>query len=144
MTEAARTRATLSTFARYLCYQAPGVVVLAAALAAAVRFDLVGASMARGLLLVWIAKDLALYPLLKRAYEPSGHGYPSRLVGTLARAREDLAPRGYVGVAGELWRAEVRREDAPIRAGETVVITGAVGMRLLVRRAQGAEIERST
>lgn len=144
MTEDASTRATSSTFARYLRYQAPGLLVLAAALAAAVRYDLVDAPMAAGLLLMWIAKDLALYPLLKRAYEPSGHGYPSRLVGTLATARENLAPRGYVGVAGELWRAEARREDAPIRAGETVVITGAVGTRLLVRRAQGAEVERST
>jgi membrane protein implicated in regulation of membrane protease activity len=144
MTEAASTRATSSTFARYLRFQAPGVIVLAAALAAAIRFELVGASMAGGFLLLWIAKDLALYPLLKRAYEPTGHGYPSRLVGKLARAREDLAPRGYVGVGGELWRAEARGEDVPIRAGETVVITGAVGTRLLVRRAQGAEVERST
>lgn len=144
MTEETSTRATSSTFARYLRYQAPGVVVLAAVLVAAVRFDLVGASTAGGLLLLWVAKDLALYPLLKRAYEPSGHGYPSRLVGKLARARENLAPRGYVGVAGELWRAEARAEDAPIRAGEAVVITGAVGARLLVRRAQGAEVERST
>lgn len=135
---------TSSTFARYLRFQAPGVVVLAAALAAAVRFDLVDASMAGGLLLLWMAKDLALYPLLKRAYEPSGHGYPSRLVGQPARAQENLAPRGYVRVAGELWRAEARREDAPICAGEAVVITGAVGTRLLVRRAQGAEVERST
>jgi membrane protein implicated in regulation of membrane protease activity len=144
MSDEAGSRAKSSTFARYLRFQAPGVFVLAATLSAAARYDLVDAPMAGGLLLVWIAKDLAIYPLLKRAYEPSGHGYPSRLVGTLARAREDLAPRGYVVVAGELWRAEARGGDGPIRAGETVVITGAVGTRLLVRRAQGADVERST
>ena len=144
MTEETRSRVKSSTFARYLRFQAPGVFVLAATLSAAVRYDLVDAPMAGGLLVLWIAKDLAIYPLLKRAYEPSGHGYPSRLVGTRARAREDLAPRGYVVVAGELWRAEARGDDGPIRAGDTVEITGAVGTRLLVRRAHGTEVERST
>lgn len=144
MSERYHDRRTSSTFVRYLAFQAPGTIVLGAALAAAVHYDLVAATMAGGLLLLWIVKDLALYPLLKRAYEPSGHGYPSRLVGRHARAREDLAPRGYVAVGGELWRAEVTGGDGAIAAGETVVITGAVGARLLVRRPQGADVERST
>lgn len=143
MTTRHRSPAASSTFARYLRFQAPGVVVLAAALMAAVRYDLVDLPMAAVLLLLWIAKDLALYPLLKRAYEPSGHGYPSRLIGSSGRAREDLTPNGYVFVAGELWRAEAEDAERPIRAGETVVVTGAVGTRLQVRRCQGAETDRS-
>ncbi len=143
MTKRHRSPAASSTFARYLRFQVPGVVVLAAALAAAVRYDLVDLPVAAGLLLLWIAKDLALYPLLKQAYEPGGHGYPHRLVGSRGLAREDLNPGGYVFVAGELWRAEARDTDRPIRAGETVVVVGAVGTRLLVRRGQGAETDRS-
>jgi membrane protein implicated in regulation of membrane protease activity len=144
MTEEVRKRATSSTFVRYLRFQIPGTVALAAALVAAVRYDLVDVPAAGALQLLWIAKDLVLYPLLKRAYEPGGHGYTSRLLGARALAREDLAPRGYVSVAGELWRAEARDEDGPIRAGERVVVTGAVGTRLLVRRDQGADVDRST
>jgi membrane-bound ClpP family serine protease len=43
-----------------------------------------------------------------------------------------------------LWRAEACAEDRPIAGGETIVVSGAVGTRLVVRRVQGAEVERST
>lgn len=143
MTKRHETPAGSSTFARYIRFQVPGVVVLGAALIAAVRYDLVALPMAVGLLLLWIAKDLALYPLLKRAYEPSGRGYPSRLIGSCGRAREDLTPQGYVFVAGELWRAEAEDAEPPIRAGEAIMVTGAVGTRVRVRRGQGTETDRS-
>ena len=144
MTDDAGSRATSSTFVRYLRFQAPGTVVVAVALVAGVRFDLVDLPAAGGVLCLWIAKDLALYPLLRSAYEPSGGGYPSRLVGSAGRARADLAPRGYVSVAGELWRAECIAGESSIRAGERVVVVGTVGSRLLVRRDQGADTDRST
>ena len=143
MREKARSRTTSSTFVRYLRFQAPGAVVLAAALAAGAHYEVVGAATAVALLLLWIAKDLALYPLLKRAYEPSGHAYPARLVGSRGKAREALDPRGYVMVGGELWRAEAVHEDRPIRAGESIVVTSTVGTRLCVRRAQGVDVDRS-
>jgi membrane protein implicated in regulation of membrane protease activity len=135
---------TSATFFRYLRFQAPGALVLATALAAAAHYGVVAGPTAAGLLLLWIVKDLALYPLLKRAYEPSGHGYPARLVGSRGKASQKLDPKGYVVVAGELWRAEVSAEDRPIAAGETILVTGAVGTRLLVRRAQGDDVARST
>jgi membrane protein implicated in regulation of membrane protease activity len=144
MTNESCRRARSSTFARYLRFQVPATVAVAVALAAAVHYGFVDAATAGVVLLLWVAKDLALYPLLRRAYERGGQGYPSRLVGRSATARQDLAPRGYVLVAGELWRAEAVGEDRPIRAGENVVVTGAVGTRLLVCRAQGADMERST
>lgn len=144
MTHDSRAPTAASTFARYLRFQAPGAFVLAAALAAAVHYDVVAFATAVVLLLIWIAKDLALYPLLKRAYEPTGHGYPATLVGRCGKAKERLDPRGYVLVAGELWRADAPIADAPVEAGETVVVTGATGSRLHVRRAQGEDVERST
>ena len=144
MTDEKSIGSTSSTFARYLRFQAPAAVVVATALVAAVHYGLIAAATAVVVLLLWVAKDLALYPLVRRAYEPGGHGYPARLVGRCATARQALSPKGYVLVAGELWRAEAVGEDRPISAGENVVVTGAVGTRLLVRRAQGADVERVT
>jgi membrane protein implicated in regulation of membrane protease activity len=132
------------TFLRYLAFQLPGAVVVAALLIGAARYEVVQPSTAVALWLLWVAKDLALYPLLKQAYEPSGHGYPARLVDRRGKARETLDPFGYVVVSGELWRAEACAEDRPIAGGETIVVSGAVGTRLVVRRVQGAEVERST
>jgi membrane-bound ClpP family serine protease len=139
----AGSRVTSSTFIRYLGFQVPGTVVVAALSAIAAHYDIVSVATAAGVLCLWIAKDLALYPLLKRAYEPSGHGYPERLIDRRGRAREKLDPLGYVVVAGELWRAEARSKDRPIRKGETVVVTGTVGTRLIVRRLHGDEVARS-
>jgi len=136
--------ATSSTFLRYLSFQIPGAVVVGALLTAAVHYDVFETATAVALWVLWITKDLALYPLLKRAYEPSGHGYPARLVDRCGKAKETLDPLGYVVISGELWRAEACAEDRPIASGETIVVSGAVGTRLVVRRSQGTEFDRST
>jgi membrane protein implicated in regulation of membrane protease activity len=131
-----------ATFVRYALFQSPGALVVMLVLVGAVKSDLLELKTAAGALLLWIAKDLALYPILKRAYDPVDETYTSRLVGREGRARQDLEPRGYVTIGGELWRAEA--EDGAIRAGEVVTVVAAAGARLVVRRSQGAETGRST
>jgi len=55
------------------------------------------------------------------------------LVGTPGKVRSMLNPEGFVWVADELWRA--RSEDgSKVRVGEMVVVTGADGMLLRVKR----------
>ncbi|MBF6599085.1 MAG: nodulation protein NfeD [Dehalococcoidia bacterium] len=58
------------------------------------------------------------------------------LIGRLAVARSDLAPRGFVFVEGERWQAVA--EDAPVRRGEHVVVTAVRGLTLTVRRRPSA------
>jgi membrane-bound serine protease (ClpP class) len=54
------------------------------------------------------------------------------LVGLHGRAREPLAPRGWVFVHGELWQAEA---PEPIAAGSEVVVDAVRGLVLQVRPA---------
>jgi membrane-bound serine protease (ClpP class) len=52
------------------------------------------------------------------------------MVGTIARAKTDLAPRGKVFVQGEIWDAI---SDEPIREGEEVEVESIHGLTLTVR-----------
>jgi membrane protein implicated in regulation of membrane protease activity len=132
------------TLRRYAILQVPAALAVGAILIAGVRMAWLDAPTALILFVLWVLKDVALYPLVRNAYEARDQDQAARLVGRIARAREDLAPIGYVLLAGELWRAEAIEADAPIRAGERVRIESVDGLRVRVSRAQGAETLRST
>ena len=119
----------MKAWQRYLVFQLPGLGLLAILLTAATYwFSLpIWASAVGGLL--WIAKDAALYPLLKRAYEDSKSTGTASLVGCLGTAQEDLSPKGLVRIGPELWRAV---SVAPVGAGQQVRVTGSDGMTLRV------------
>ena len=70
-----------------------------------------------GAFLLFVIKDLLLYPLLRKSYESSPTIGADQLVGLWGVAQEQIDPRGYVHVRGELWRAETESSDKPISAG---------------------------
>jgi membrane protein implicated in regulation of membrane protease activity len=81
--------------------------------------------------LLWIAKDVILYPLVWRAYDwrsPPGDG----LIGERGVARCDLSPIGYVHVRGELWRAQLKDDRSTIQTGQPVKISAREGLTLTV------------
>ena len=51
------------------------------------------------------------------------------MVGTIALAQTDVAPKGRVFVHGEIWEAV---SDEPIREGEEAKIKGVSGLTLKV------------
>ncbi len=55
------------------------------------------------------------------------------LVGAEGVVQVDLNPSGIVLAGSESWSAVA--EDAPIRAGERVIVSGVEGVKLIVRRA---------
>lgn len=123
----------MSTLAKYLLFQVPGWV-LAAIILSALRYWIgIPGWVALGLFSLWVLKDLAMYPLLRTAYESNIKTGVSKLVGAKGLAEEELAPSGYVRVRGELWRAEIDPNDAPIPVGHPVRVTAAEGMTLFVK-----------
>ncbi len=126
-----------SPFWRYTALQVPGWV-LALALGWWIRtsFDAPG-WLAPAILLAWVVKDMALYPLLRSAYETNEAPPVERLIGRRGVAIEPLAPSGYVRIGGELWRARASAAT-PIAPHLTVEVIGAEGLVLSVRHA-GAE-----
>jgi membrane protein implicated in regulation of membrane protease activity len=126
----------VTTRTRYALYQIPGIVVCALILAVVWRATAWPTSWAVLLLVLWIVKDAAVYPLVRDAYERSDADHGGGLVGHTAEVVEALAPDGRVRVRGELWRARVRSDagddaEALVR-GTTVRIEEIEGLRLIV------------
>ena len=127
----------MTTLTKYLLLQIPGwilAIIIVAALRAWLGIPL---WVAFGLVILWVVKDLAMYPLLRTAYESDVKTGVGQLVGARGVAHGELAPSGYVRVRGELWRAEVRGEGRPISRDSPIRVEGAEGMTLLVRADGG-------
>jgi len=83
---------------------------------------------------LWLLKDAVLYPILKPHYVFRERDANLCLLGQHAVAQETLSPRGYVKLRGELWVAELAEKDAPVPAGESVIVELVDGLTLRVRR----------
>lgn len=82
----------------------------------------------------WVAKDAILYPFMWRAYAPSDPtALPYPMQGAKGVAIDRIDPRGFVRIAGELWRAELSRGARRIEEGETVQVNARHGLTLLVQ-----------
>jgi membrane-bound ClpP family serine protease len=123
-------RGSRSAFARYAAFQAPGILLVAAALfALRVIIDLPLWVPLAGTVL-WALKDLAMFPVLKVAYAvDSGEPAVSGLRGVVV---DTLSPHGLVRVQGELWRATSARRDLAIGRGEVVQVKDRRGLALVV------------
>ncbi len=123
----------MSPLARYLLFQLPGAGFVALLLFALWRWAGLPGWIAAAAFVAWVAKDLALYPLLRRAYEAVPEP-AAALVGRRALVRRPLAPRGMVVIGRERWRAEPAVAGEAIAAGAAVRIVAVRGLTLLVVR----------
>jgi membrane protein implicated in regulation of membrane protease activity len=115
----------LTPFRRYLLLQIPGWIAVTAALGAIHWLTgwppwIVPAGLA-----LFVVKDVAMYRAYRETLRP-----PRGLVGARGRTVERLAPRGYVRIEGELWRAESTGPAIP--ANTAIVVREAQGLTLRV------------
>lgn len=118
---------------RYLLFQLPGTLLLSGFVLVSYRVDFIPPHLAWSLWALWIVKDVVLYPLVWKAYDPAGRKYRSPMTGKTGVAGERLDPRGYVSVSGELWKAEAEDGFSPIEEGTEVVVSRVEGLTLTVR-----------
>jgi membrane protein implicated in regulation of membrane protease activity len=122
-----------STWLRYCLFQLPGALAVTGLLVLFVHWWGLAPRLAAAFLVIWLLKDLALYPFLRKAYEPRSGGGADALLGAVATARGRLDPEGYVRVGHELWRARVRR--GAVEPGDAVRVVEVQGLTLVVERA---------
>lgn len=123
---------TRVVFARYLLLQVPGwaaVLLVLALLRGAIGLSFTASVV---VFVLWVIKDLAMYPRLRSAYEVDERTVVERLIGEQGATVDDLAPGGYVRVRGELWRAELYHGETSIGPGRTVIVAAVRGTVLLV------------
>lgn len=121
---------------RYLLFQLPGWIAAVAVLGFCVVRGWVSLGMAFGLFALWILKDLAFYPLVRKAYDPRDIDVQKKLIGLEGVAIEPLNPTGYVRVRGELWKARVESKEgqgrASLESGAAIRVLDVDGMTLVV------------
>jgi membrane protein implicated in regulation of membrane protease activity len=128
----------MRVFARYLVLQIPGQFIAAVTLVMLVRWTELTPMLAGLLFVLWVIKDLAMFPVTRIAYEPQGGGQGAdALLGALGVAQQDLAPEqtGYVRVGAELWRAELCGDESVVK-GAMVRVTEVCDLTLRVVPAQ--------
>jgi membrane-bound serine protease (ClpP class) len=124
----------MPTFVRYVLIQLPGVLAVVVGLSLAQRFIELPTGAVILLAAAWIAKDVALYPLLRHAYEVDPRTEMEKLVGCEVVVRRSLDPSGLVAMKGEIWRAEAAEaERLPVPTGTRVRIETHRGLVLVVR-----------
>ena len=116
---------------RYTLFQLPAIALVAAGLSGAVQYWGLPTVYAWSGLGLWVLKDAAMYPLVRKAYEPNDRG-PEALVGSHGVAEDALAPEGWVRLGPELWRAELAPESAPAPRGANVRVVRVHGLVLVV------------
>lgn len=122
-----------STLVRYTLFQIPEWVLVLGVAVLLYRRGLLPGWAGALLVAAAMAKDAALYPLLRTAYETDTSSAIERLIGLRGVAVETLAPCGYVRVHGELWRSEATAAGPEIRPGNAVTVHAVRGTTLLVR-----------
>ena len=124
----------MTTWRKYVLLQIPGGIVTAALLAGLHRWMELPLWAAVSLCLCYVAKDVFLYPFLRRAYETNSTTVIEQLVGVRGKATESLDPQGYVEVRGELWQANAAPGNQPIPPGARIRVQAARDMTLIVTR----------
>lgn len=118
---------------RYTLLQLPGLALVILITILACRYINIPRLYAWGIVILWAAKDLVLFPFVWRAYDTDRQEHANTMIGARGLAKDKLSPSGYVLVRGELWRAEVRKGHPHIEAGTPVHVEAARGLTLFVR-----------
>jgi len=117
---------------RYTFLQIPALALIAIGLIVIQQWVELPAWFTWGLVIIWIIKDVALFPLTWRAYDWDHAGEATSIIGRQGIVQEQLAPIGSVRVHGELWRARQMGEGSPIDRGKVVRVREIRGLTLLV------------
>lgn len=85
-------------------------------------------------IVLWLAKDVLLYPLYLRALAAESAGSPGveAMVGRVGNCRTEVNGRGMIEVQGERWLAR-SAEGTRLAPGLRVRVVGYDGMVLQVR-----------
>jgi len=120
---------------KYTLLHVAELVALAAALVLAGHYFALPTWLTITILVLWIVKDIVLFPKVRRAYLVDDNRPVKQLMGLEATVTVGLDPVGYVRVRGELWRAEISDPRFPAKKGEKTKVVDAKGTTLVVEKS---------
>jgi membrane-bound ClpP family serine protease len=118
---------------RYTLLQLPAIALVIGLLIFIRRWVDIPSWLHWGIIIVWVAKDIILFPFVWRAYDwnqkESGHA----MLGMHGVALEPLDPLGYILVRGERWRAQPKEKGIRIEKGQRVEVLRIKDLTLYVQ-----------
>jgi membrane-bound ClpP family serine protease len=128
-----RTTRRRAIFARYLLMQIPSGFAVALGLWAFGHWGPLPTPAAFALFGVWVAIEIALFPVLRIGYEEGGQvaGVES-MIGAVGRVCSELDPDGFVQLGHERWRARADEGPLPVPAGTRVRVLEVRDLLLIV------------
>ena len=120
-------------YLRYGLLMIPGTVVLVLILIVIQQWIFIPAWLFWGIVGVWLAKDIIMFPYVWRAHDMNRPGISRSMIGERGIVKKRLDPSGYIQVGGELWRAESVEVGLPIEIGQVVNVIEMEGLKLYVR-----------
>ena len=94
---------------RYTLLQIPALALIVISLILIQQWVELPAWFIWGFIIIWIIKDVALFPLTWRAFDWDHAGEAHSMIGRQGIVQEPLSPVGSVRVHGELWRGQANR-----------------------------------
>jgi membrane-bound ClpP family serine protease len=119
-------------YIRYGLLMIPGTVALVLILIVVHHWVAIPVWLGRIIVLLWIAKDVIMFPFVWRAYDWNPPDISRKMIGERGITKERLAPAGYIQIKGELWKAENIGDGPPIEKGEWVRVQKMDGLKLFV------------
>jgi membrane-bound ClpP family serine protease len=126
-------RPTLRIAAKYFLLQLPGQVAFVLILLLFRQWVAVPTYLTWGLVGFWVVKDIFLFPVLWRFYDPNHYPDRFRMIGRKGVALTPLNPDGYAQVQGERWQAGIADGQPPIEQGATICVVAITGLKLTVK-----------
>ena len=128
---------------RYALLQIPSIVLVLVVLYYLDRIAPVPSHVKAVIIALVVLSDIAMLPLLWRAYDTRPAAGPLSMIGERGVALRELSPEGLVRVRGEIWRARVGDGHAPVAKGGAVTVVEREGLVLTVepRAEQGGKRE---
>ena len=119
-------------YIRYGLLTIPGTVVLILILIIVQNWVPIPSWLRVSLILLWIAKEVVLFPFTWRAYDHAQPEVFHPMIGLRGITKERLAPTGYILVQGERWKAEKMLSEHPIEKNRWVRVKKIEGLKLFV------------
>jgi membrane-bound serine protease (ClpP class) len=119
-------------YLRYTLLNIPGLVAVILILIIIQHWVVLPVWLFWGIIGFWILKDVLLFPFVWRAYDGERPGRSRPMIADRGIVKEQLAPKGYVQIHGELWRAVKMGDGPPIGTGQSVKIVKMDGLTLFV------------
>jgi len=123
---------SLKVLLRYIILQLPVLILLIVLYIVSKNYESVPSLLILIFLLLWLAKDIILYPFVWKAYIPRDIKESVSMLGKKGRALTNIDPTGSVEVRGEIWNARAVQESNSIREHETIRVVEVQGLTLMV------------